>query len=94
MRAARKQIETPFAVINADDFYGRDAYAKLAAYFKQSMGQPELQTCMVGYPLRNTLSEHGSVNRGLCRVEDGVLGESKSTPKFRRLRKAPPRGKI
>ncbi len=73
VRAAHKQIETPFAVINADDFYGRDAYTKLAGYFKQSMGQPELQTCMVGYPLRNTLSEHGSVNRGLCRVEDGVL---------------------
>ncbi len=73
VRAARKQIDTPFAVINADDFYGEDAFAKLAAYFKKSEGEPELQSCMVGYPLRNTLSEHGAVNRGLCRVDEGIL---------------------
>ncbi len=73
VRAARHEIDAPFAVINADDFYGKDAYAQLAAYFKQSTDEPELRTCMVGYRLENTLSEHGSVNRGLCRVEHGSL---------------------
>lgn len=73
VRAARNDIDTPFAVINADDFYGQDAYQQLADYFNQSNAEPELRTCMVGYRLENTLSEHGSVNRGLCLVEDGIL---------------------
>lgn len=73
VRAARNDIDSPFAVINADDFYGQDAYQQLADYFNQSNDEPELRTCMVGYLLENTLSEHGSVNRGLCLVEDGFL---------------------
>lgn len=73
VRAARKQIDTPFAVINADDFYGRDAFTKLAKHFQENKDEPELRTCMVGYPLRNTLSAHGTVNRGFCQVEDGHL---------------------
>ncbi|MDP4643554.1 MAG: NTP transferase domain-containing protein [Opitutales bacterium] len=73
VRAARNDIDSPFAVINADDFYGQDAYQQLADYFNQSNDEPELRTCMVGYRLENTLSEHGSVNRGLCLVEDGFL---------------------
>jgi NDP-sugar pyrophosphorylase family protein len=73
VRAARKQIDTPFAVINADDFYGRDAFVQLARFFSQSDSDPELRTCMIGYPLANTLSQHGSVNRGLCTVRKGRL---------------------
>jgi len=73
VRAARAQIDTPFAVINADDFYGRDAFAQLAHYFENFGDKPELQTCMVGYPLCNTLSAHGTVNRGICRVAKGIL---------------------
>jgi UTP-glucose-1-phosphate uridylyltransferase len=73
VRAARDEIDAPFAVINADDFYGQDAYKQLAHYFAESTNEPELRTCMVGYKLENTLSEHGSVNRGLCRVENGAL---------------------
>lgn len=73
VRAARNEIDTPFAVINADDFYGRDAFVQLANYFTDQSDAPELQTCMVGYPLKNTLSEHGSVNRGICKVENNVL---------------------
>ena len=73
VRAARNEIETPFAVINADDFYGRDAFVQLANYFADHSNEPELRTCMVGYPLKNTLSEHGSVNRGICGVENGFL---------------------
>lgn len=73
VRAARNEIDTPFAVINADDFYGRDAFVQLARYFEQQSEEPELRTCMVGYPLSNTLSDHGTVNRGVCVVEDGTL---------------------
>jgi dTDP-glucose pyrophosphorylase len=73
VRAARNEIDTPFAVINADDFYGQDAYRQLAEYFAHNSNEPELRTCMVGYPLKNTLSEHGSVNRGICQVKNGTL---------------------
>jgi NDP-sugar pyrophosphorylase family protein len=73
VRAARDEIDSPFAVINADDFYGQSAYKQLAEYFQTSADEPELRTCMVGYRLENTLSEHGTVNRGLCRVEHGTL---------------------
>ena len=73
VRAARDMIDAPFAVINADDFYGRDAYVRIAKYFSQEIEMDQLQLCMVGYPLQNTLSEHGSVNRGICRVKDKVL---------------------
>lgn len=73
VRAARDQIDAPFAVINADDFYGQDAYARIAQYFSQGIEMDQLHLCMVGYPLQNTLSEHGTVNRGICSVEGGVL---------------------
>jgi NDP-sugar pyrophosphorylase family protein len=73
VRAARNEIDAPFAVINADDFYGQDAYQQLAAHFNNSDKAPELRTCMVGYRLENTLSAHGSVNRGLCQVTNGSL---------------------
>ncbi len=73
VRAARAEVEGPFAVINADDFYGAEAYARMVAYFESSAAQPELRTALVAYPLELTLSEHGSVNRGLCTVADGCL---------------------
>ena len=73
VRAARAQVEGPFAVINADDFYGAEAYARMVAYFETSAAEPELRTALVAYPLELTLSEHGSVNRGLCTVADGCL---------------------
>lgn len=73
VRAARGMIDSPFAVINADDFYGQDAYVQIAHYFSREIETDKLQLCMVGYPLQNTLSEHGSVNRGICRVENGFL---------------------
>ncbi|MBQ5795515.1 MAG: nucleotidyltransferase [Kiritimatiellae bacterium] len=70
-RSARTVVNEPFAVINADDFYGRDAFAKLGAFL--SAAQP-MQFAMVGYKLDLTLSENGSVARGVCEVaEDGSL---------------------
>jgi NDP-sugar pyrophosphorylase family protein len=70
-RAARNVVKEPFAVINADDFYGRDAFAKLGAFL--SAAKP-MELAMVGYKLELTLSENGSVARGICAVaEDGSL---------------------
>ena len=70
-RAARTVVGEPFAVINADDFYGRDAFARLGAFLSET--QP-LQFAMVGYKLELTLSENGSVARGICDVAaDGTL---------------------
>ncbi len=73
VRAARNKITSPFAVINADDFYGQDAYERIAKYFSKEIKSEQLHLCMIGYPLQNTLSEHGKVNRGVCHVKDGVL---------------------
>ena len=72
-RVARGAVREPFAVINADDFYGRDAMAKLAA-FLAAVDPASLHFAMVGYKLELTLSENGSVARGVCRVSpDGRL---------------------
>ena len=58
-------IKEPFAVINADDFYGRESFAILADYLKGLEGKKN-EYCMVGYRVGNTLSESGSVARGVC----------------------------
>ncbi|MDI1248923.1 MAG: NTP transferase domain-containing protein [Lacunisphaera sp.] len=62
--AARAAVRGPFAVINADDFYGASGYAALAAHFAAGRGY-----ALVGYPLRQTLSEFGTVSRGLCATD-------------------------
>ena len=63
--AARPAVQRPFAVINADDFYGASGYKALADHFASAPGY-----AMVGYPLRQTLSEHGTVSRGLCGTDN------------------------
>ncbi|MCF8308068.1 MAG: NTP transferase domain-containing protein [Bacteroidales bacterium] len=60
---ARNLIDEPFAVINADDFYGKDAYRVLA----KALNRKSVDHYMVAYYLKNTLSPHGSVSRGVCR---------------------------
>lgn len=65
---AREHIAAPFAVINADDFYGRNSYLLIADWLKNHR-----EMCMVGYKLGNTLSENGKVSRGICSVMDGYL---------------------
>lgn len=66
-------IKEPFAVINADDFYGRDSFAVLAKRLMEMEGT-ENDYCMVGYRVGNTLSESGSVARGVCETnEEGYL---------------------
>lgn len=71
---ARKYLEGPFAVINADDFYGRTAFEDIYAFLMQP--GDEREHAMVGYRLCNTLTENGSVSRGVCQVgKDGYLAE-------------------
>ena len=77
IRAARNAVKEPFAAINADDFYGRDAFARLGAFLTRpgaaEPGSP-LRFAMVGYKLDLTLSDNGSVARGICSVTpDGHL---------------------
>ena len=74
VRAARDLINEPFAVINADDFYGADAYVRAAEFLKNPRtGHTKAHYAMVGYPLVNTLSDHGDVNRGICTRDDNGL---------------------
>ncbi|HVJ44900.1 MAG TPA: sugar phosphate nucleotidyltransferase [Luteolibacter sp.] len=71
VRAARDLVKEPFAVINADDFYGRDSYRSAAAFL--TSGNSASRYAMVGYPLENTLSDHGEVNRGICSHDESSL---------------------
>lgn len=63
---ANGRINGPFAVINADDFYGRRAFQSLADYYKDWTRESSGDYCMVGYRVCNTLSEFGAVSRGVC----------------------------
>lgn len=64
---AHEEIKEPFAVINADDFYGQDAFVKAADFLINKCD--EHTYAIIGYKLNNTLSEHGSVSRGVCEVD-------------------------
>ena len=69
----REVINEPFAVINADDFYGKESFEVLADFLRSVEGKKN-EYCMVGYRVMNTLSEHGSVSRGVCVTDkDGYL---------------------
>ena len=64
-------VHTPFAVINADDFYGRASYQVLCDYLKNAQDRAEVYDyCMVGFVLENTLTEHGHVARGVCSLDE------------------------
>ncbi|MEI7900732.1 MAG: sugar phosphate nucleotidyltransferase [bacterium] len=74
IRAARSVVNTPFAAINADDFYGRDAFQRLGVFLTRGQPVAKPRFAMVGYRLDQTLSENGSVARGVCKVgTDGLL---------------------
>ena len=62
-------VNEPFIVVNADDYYGKTAFAKMYNYLKQDTGD----YCMVGFRLANTLTENGTVSRGVCETENGFL---------------------
>ncbi len=65
---AKDKINTPFAIINADDYYGQKSYKVLNDHLKEKD-----EMCMVGFELGNTLTDNGTVSRGVCEVEGGYL---------------------
>jgi hypothetical protein len=79
--SCRKAVHTPFAAINADDFYGRSTFKALADYLRGLRPVHEsplgfIECCMAGYSLGNTLSEFGAVARGVCQVTgEGYLAD-------------------
>jgi dTDP-glucose pyrophosphorylase len=64
---AKDAVKEPFAVINADDFYGRDAFEKAYAFLTKEVN--EKLYCIIGYELAKTLSDNGTVSRGVCQVD-------------------------
>ena len=68
---AKDKVNEPFAVINADDFYGRDSFQKAADFLINECD--ENTSAIIGYKLKNTLSEHGTVSRGVCEVDSNNL---------------------
>jgi UTP-glucose-1-phosphate uridylyltransferase len=76
-------IKEPFAVINADDFYGRDAFEKAAAFLNTECTEKKFS--IIGYELAKTLSEHGTVSRGVCQVdkENNLIGIKERTKIYR-----------
>ena len=80
-------VQEPFAIINADDYYGREAFVKvhdelvkMASGESKANGSDKMQFCMPGFILKNTLSENGGVTRGICRVgDDGFVSEIEET---------------
>ena len=86
IRAARNVVKEPFAAINADDFYGRDAFAKLASFLQQpAAADGKFHFAMVGYKLDLTLSDNGSVARGICKVDGGKLASVTEMTKLVRV---------
>lgn len=67
-------VQEPFAVINADDYYGKEAFVKVHDFLNNSRMGEKFDFCMAGFELGNTLSDNGVVTRGICKVsEDGIL---------------------
>ena len=70
--ACRNAVKGPFCVLNADDYYGSEAFRRIHRFLSgDQINSGRLQLCMAGYVLGNTLSESGAVTRGLCRVDEG-----------------------
>jgi hypothetical protein len=83
--AARDLLDGPFAVINADDFYGRDAFRVIGDFLSRRTVSEE-QYCMVGYKLKNTVSDYGTVSRGICEADDqGMLTSMEEHTKLEKV---------
>jgi NDP-sugar pyrophosphorylase family protein len=78
---ARDAVQEPFAVINADDYYGRDAFSILSGHLG-SLGPGSTDHAMVGYVLDHTMSPSGTVSRAVCTVEDGYLSSMRENTKI------------
>ena len=71
LACCRGTVNGPFAVINADDFYGRTAFSEIYSFLEAQTDASKY--AMVGYRLKNTVTEFGSVARGVCEIENGML---------------------
>ncbi|MDR2887163.1 MAG: NTP transferase domain-containing protein [Bacteroidales bacterium] len=81
---ARNKISEPFGVINADDFYGAESFRILYDFLASD--ENDTNYCIVGYSMKNTLSDHGNVNRGVCRVDaEGFLTDIAETREIEKL---------
>ena len=69
----KEQVHEPFMIINADDFYGRDAFIKGAEFLRNMVDEVPHRYGMVGYLVKNTITENGAVKRGVCNIENGNL---------------------
>ncbi len=86
---AKDIINEPFAVINGDDFYGRESFQLMADYLSQAKDGEKADFSMCGFIMRNTLSDNGSVSRGVCEVDSqGNLTEVVENTKIERNGKA------
>ena len=68
-------VDAPFAVINADDYYGANAFKKIYEFLKEEHPADKNHFAMVGYRVKNTVTEQGTVSRGVCQYENGMLTE-------------------
>ena len=81
-------LQEPFAVINADDYYGKEAFVRLHSFLEQYSPREPRRFCMAGFVLRNTLSENGGVTRGICRMDaSGYLTGVHETRNILRIRR-------
>ena len=86
--AARDLLDEPFVVINADDYYGKEAFVKVHEYLVSERGSSaDLDICMAGFILGNTLSEYGTVTRGICSVDEA--GSLLGVDETRNIKKTP-----
>lgn len=86
---AKNKITTPFAIVNSDDYYGENAYKYMAEHFKNSN-----EMCMVAYDLKKTLSDNGTVTRGVCNINNGYLSSVTEYYKLDKTTTLPPNTKV
>lgn len=80
--AAKKHVTSPFAIINADDFYGKESYQVMADFLDHEVSDEK--AAMIGFILDNTLTDHGTVTRGVCVNDKGYLSDIVETEGIRR----------
>ncbi len=73
-------VNSPFAVVNADDYYGQNAFGEIYQFLKNTENDEKYHFCMVGYRVCNTVTDKGAVTRGVCSVKDGYLDGIVETP--------------
>lgn len=79
---AAPYIKGNFGIINADDFYGADCYVKLYNFLSKNTEKEPMELCMVAFELKNTMTENGTVSRGICTVENNMLKDVTESEKI------------